>query len=109
MAFDIVWDSVNRDLKFAPNGDIETTTSNSVISTQNGMVMLEGRAMNILHPSAGIGFNSQVQGGDEAQAAFQLSRWVSQVSADGGNASWNRVNNPPGIQFDFAASVEYNT
>lgn len=105
---DLVWDSVQRDLVFAPNGDIETTTDNSVISTQNGMILLEGRAMNILQPQFGVGFNSQVQGGDEAQAAFQLNRWVQQCIADGANnAAWVKIPNPPNVQFDFDASVSY--
>ncbi len=108
MAFDLIFDPIKRDLVFAENGDIATTTSQSILSTQNGTILLEGRAMNILHPAAGIGFNSQIQGGDEAQAAFQLNRWTQQVGADGGQASWNRITNPPNIQFDFAASVEYN-
>jgi hypothetical protein len=106
MAF-LVFDPIKRDMIFAPNGDFENTASQSIISTQCGTILLEARAMNILHPAAGIGFNSQVQGGDEAQAAFQLNRWAQQVGADGGQASWNRVTNPPNIQFDFAASVEY--
>lgn len=108
MAFDIIFNPITRDLEFAANGDIATTSDNSVISTQNGTILLEGRAMNITNPAFGIGFNSQVQGGDEAQAAFQLNRWVQQISADNGTASWVKTPNPPNVQFDFQGNVNYN-
>lgn len=110
MAYDLVFDPILRDLVFAENGDIAVTDSQSVISTQNGTVILEARCMNILFPAFGIGYNSQILGGDSAQAAFQLNRWVSQISQDNGNgrASWKRKSNPPNIQFDFEASVRYN-
>lgn len=106
--FDLIFDPIKRDLVFAENGDIATSTDNSVISTQNGTILLEGRAMNILQPAYGIGFNSQVQGGDEAQAAFQLNRWVSQCQSDGGSAQWIKIPNPPNTQFDFEAAISYN-
>lgn len=102
---DLTFDPVSRDLIFAPNGDF---LINENPSTQNGTILLEGRAMNITNPAFGIGFNSQVQGGDEAQAAFQLNRWVQQCIADGANnAAWVKIPNPPNVQFDFDASVSY--
>lgn len=107
MASDIVFDPILRDIVFAPDGDFATTDNPS---TQNGTILLEARCMNILQPQFGIGFNSQVLGGDTSQAAFQLNRWVSQISQDNGNgrASWKRKSNPPNIQFDFEGQVSYS-
>lgn len=104
---DLVWNPVLRDMVFAPNGDFEVSSDNSVLSTQCGTILLEGRAMNILQPSYGIGYNSQILGGDEAQAAFQLNRWKSQVRSDGGTSNWVKIPNPPNVQFDFNATVSY--
>lgn len=101
---DIVWNVQTRDIEFATDGDFLTTDNASV---QNGGILLEARCMNILFPAAGIGFNSQVLGGNTSQAAFQLNRWVSQVRADGGVANWKRNTNPPNINFDFSADVNY--
>lgn len=104
MPSDIVFNPITRDLEFAPDGDFATTDNPS---TQNGTIMLEARCMNILFPTFGIGFNSQVLGGNTSQAAFQLNRWVSQIRADSGAGSWKRKANPPGVQFDFECEVSY--
>lgn len=104
MATDIIFDPILRDLVFAPDGDFATTDNPS---TQNGTILLEARCMNILQPQFGIGFNSQVLGGDTSQAAFQLNRWTAMVRADGGVANWKRKNNPPNINFDFEGNVSY--
>lgn len=103
---DITFDPISRDLLFAPNGDFLV---NENCSTQDGAILLEARVMNIQQPEFGIGYNSQILGSNAAQAAFQLNRWVSQVQQDngGGKAAWQRNNNPPNIQFDFTASVDY--
>lgn len=105
--FDLIFDPIKRDLVFAENGDLATSSDSSVLSTQNGTILLEGHAMNILQPAYGIGFNAQIQGGSESQAAFQLNRWTQQVQSDGGRANWIKNNNPPNIQFDFTATVSY--
>lgn len=101
---DITFDPISRDLLFAPNGDFLV---NENCSTQNSTIMLEARVMNIQAPSFGIGYNSQILGSDVAEAAFQLNRWNSQISADGGKSSWIRNNNPPNIQFDFTGLCDY--
>lgn len=106
MPSDIVFNPITRDLEFAPDGDFLTTDNPS---TQNGTILLEARCMNILQPQFGIGFNSQVLGGNTSQAAFQLNRWNSQILADGGKSSWVRKPNTENVQFDFIANVNYNT
>lgn len=103
MATDISWNGVNRDLNFTSDGNLEI---NENCSTQNGSVLLEGRAFNIAQPLAGIGFNSQILGGPRSEAALQLNRWVSQVQADGGNATWQSLPSN-GQDFNFNASVNY--
>lgn len=100
---DIVWDAELRDISFAPNGDFEVTDNPSA---QNGAIMLQARAFNILQPVFGIGFNSQVLGGTSAEAAFELNRWVAQVQADKGRAKWERVTDPRN-EFSFKAEVNY--
>ncbi len=104
MATDIGFDPINRELLFNSDGSIAETPNASV---QNGAILLEGRVFNISQPQAGIGFNSQVQGGPKSQAALQLNRWVSQVQSDNGVASWQQKPTPPGQDFDFNASVKY--
>lgn len=104
MAADIQFDPITREVQFSENGDFATVSNPS---TQNGGIMLEARCMNILFPIYGIGFNSQIIGSDVAQATFQLNRWNSQISQDGGRSKWKPLNNPPNIQFNFEADVDY--
>lgn len=104
MALDLVFDPITREMPRTPTGDFETS---SELSTQNGTIILESRCAVLTQPQIGIGFNSQVLGGDVAQATFQLNRWKSQISADGAQSEWKRVPNPPNVDFDFVASVQY--
>lgn len=101
---DIVFDTNVRDILFAPDGDFLLTSNPSV---QNGSILLQARCMNILQPQFGIGYNSQVLGSDETQAAFQLNRWIAQINSDNGTGSWIKIPNPPNVNFDFNGSVNY--
>lgn len=103
---DIEWDCVNRDLILTDNDF--TLTDQSQTSVQNAGIILESRVGNLLNPQLGIGFNSQVLGGNIAEASFQLSRAISQILSDGAlNASWDSVPPPPNVQFDFSLSANY--
>lgn len=104
MPSDIEFNPVTREIVFLEDGDFATVSNPS---TQNGMILLEARCMNILQPSFGIGYNSQILGSSKSEAAFQLNRWNSQVSADSGRSKWRPLNNPPNIQFSFEADVDY--
>ncbi len=108
MNYDFLWNPISRDLEFQSDGELAFIETQSQLSTQNSVILLEGRVMNILVPAAGIGFNSQVIGGDVANAAQQLNRWSQQVSVDGGICQWNRIPAPANVQFDFAANCRYN-
>ena|ERR1700723_1987970 len=105
--YDFLWNPVQRDLEFQPDGELAFVETQSQLSTQNGTVLLLARCMNVLAPAAGVGYQSQILGNDVAQAALQLNRWTSQVSADNGAASWQRVPAPANIQFDFSALCNY--
>jgi hypothetical protein len=108
MNYDLQFDPLKRDMVFAPNGDFQVITDVATMSTQNGTILLEARAMNITMPQYGIGFNSQVLGGPVANAVAQLNRCVSQIQSDGGQASWVKIPPPPGLQFDFQLNVNYS-
>jgi len=104
---DIVWDVEQRDISFGPDGlagDFLLTTNPS---TQNGGILLEARCMNILQCQFGIGFNSQVLGGNTAGAAFQMNRWVQQIFSDGATGSWQPLPPVENVQFNFAAECNY--
>lgn len=101
---DISFDAIFRDLNFE-NNDFQI---NETPSVQNAAIILESRCGNLLQPQIGIGFNSQVLGGNTAEAAFELNRCVSQILADGAlSASWSPIPNPPNVQFDFNLSAQY--
>jgi hypothetical protein len=105
--YDLQFNPITRDMVFQPNGDFATVQDQSTLSTQNSVILLEARVMNVLNPAAGIGFNSQVLGGDVTQATQQLNRWAQQTSQDGGVCQWQRIPAPANVQFDFSASVSY--
>ena len=100
---DIFWDDNIRDLVFAPNGDFAV---NENVSAQNGGILMEARAFNILKPSYGVGLNEQVMNGPRGYAVKQLNRWVQQVQQDGGQANW-QTKNTPSSDLPFTASVSY--
>jgi hypothetical protein len=103
---DLQWDAVNRNLVIIDNDFAETDQQQC--STQNAGIILEGRVVNLLNPQIGVGFNSQVMGGDVAQASAQLSRAVSQILADGAlQSSWQSIPPPPNVQFDFSLNASY--
>jgi hypothetical protein len=103
---DILFDVVARDLILTDNDF--TVTDQAQTSVQNAGIILESRVSNLLQPQVGIGFNSQVMGGDVAQASAQLSRCVSQILADGAlQANWVSIPPPPNTQFDFSLSANY--
>lgn len=106
MITDIKFDPIKRNLVIHDNDFVMTDTVDA--STQNGTILLEARAMNIIQPQFGIGYNSQVQGGDGANATFELNRWVGHVKQDSGSASWKPIPPPPNQQFDFESKVAYN-
>jgi hypothetical protein len=87
---EIAFDTEARDCIMS-NGDFTTTSNPSV---QNGVLLLQSRATNILNLILGIGIN-QVRGGSVAQAVYELNRWVQQVQQDGGQASYTAKSNGP--------------
>lgn len=104
MPSDIEFDPIKRDLVFAQDGDFQVISNPS---TQNGTILLEARCMNILQPQYGIGFNSQIIGSATSEAAFQLNRWNSQISADGGRSKWRTLPKTNDQNFNFEADVDY--
>lgn len=103
---DISFNPIERDLVFE-NNDFQI---NETPSVQNAAIILESRAGNLLQPQIGIGFNSQVLGGNTSEAAFELNRTVTQILADGAlTASWAPIPNPPNVQFDFNLSAQYSS
>lgn len=105
MIQDIKFDPIKRNLVIQDDDFVMTDTVDA--STQNGTILLEARAMNLIQPQYGIGFDSQVQGGDVANATFEMNRCVGQVKDDGGQASWRSIPPPPNQQFDFSLQVSY--
>lgn len=106
MALGLVFDPITREMPRTNTGDFETSTN---LSTQNATIILESRCAILTQPQIGIGFNSQILGGDVAQATFQLNRTCDQIRSDNGLASWKRLPNPPNVQFDFELDVNYPT
>jgi hypothetical protein len=106
MANYLIWDCNVRDLVEALDGSIATTTT--VPSAQRAGIILKARCFNIYQPQFGIGYNSQVLGGNTSQAAFQLNRCISQIVSDKGSASWQTLPNPPDVQFDFSLTANYS-
>ena len=104
MATKLVWDCNTRDIVFDSDGDFATTDNPSA---QNAGIILEARAFNILQPQFGIGYNSQVLGGNVANATYELNRALAQISADGGRATWKPVPLLPNEQFDFELDASY--
>lgn len=107
--YDFLWNPTSRDLEFQSDGELAFVETQSQLSTQCGTILLLGRCFNVLQPSAGIGYSSQILGNNEAQAGFQLNRWNSQVAADNGQSNWRRIAPPPNIQFDFESTVSYRS
>lgn len=103
---DIQFDPISRSLVIVDNDF--SVADQAQVSTQNAGIILESRVSNLLQPQIGCGFNSQVMGGDVAQASAQLSRAVSQILADGAlQSSWQSIPPPPNVQFDFSLSASY--
>jgi len=104
MANKLVWDCNTRDIVFDSNGDFAVTDNPSA---QNAGIILGARVFNILQPQFGIGYKSQVIGGNVANATFELNRAVTQIQADGGRATWRSIPPPPNVQFDFEMDANY--
>lgn len=105
---DLLFDPIKRDMIFSTDGTFEVSSDQSTLSKQNGTIMLEARAMNIIAPIFGIGYNSQILGSNSGEAAKQLNRWNTQITQDSGKSNWVRIPSPPGQDFDFSAQVNYN-
>lgn len=101
---DLKWNPITRNLEFNKDGSLAVIENPS---TQNGGIILEARCMNVNQPQAGIGFNSQVIGGNLGNVALELNRWNAQIAADGGRSRWVRLPNAPNQQFTFQADVNY--
>ena len=104
MPTDLSFDGVTRQMPLTENGDFIINQNPSV---QNGIIILKGRVVNLVKPQVGVGFDSQILGGTESEAAFQLNRCVIQIQQDNGQAAWRLIPPPPNVQFDFALDVNY--
>jgi len=90
--FDIEWDITANDIVTVGSGstlDFATTSSQSILSTQNAGIILIGRGFNITAPQYGVAI-SEIINGSETNGAAQMNRWKAMCLTDGAaSAVWS--------------------
>jgi hypothetical protein len=101
---DILFDIITREIVFEGKGDDSDFELTQNPSVQNGGIIMYGRAFNIYRPIFGIAVEEFING-NQTNAGAQMSRWQSQVIADGGKGTYKTSTNPNDI--DFIIDVNY--
>lgn len=90
---DLAYDISTMELTIE-NGDFKL---NSILSEQNGALMLYTKNCNLYFPMAGVGIGEQTMNSGTVTLSAELNRWKTQVKQDGAqNANWSSIKSTEG-------------